>query len=102
LWALCRPAAERCEFIARGGAHVERPFRDTPEIGSLRLGCAHPCAQTVPEGAFDMHPAAFAPLLALGSVGTSISAQHADAMRTWLVTSLRGASVGARGPTRLK
>src|SRR5690242_4422734 len=64
-------------LIASGGAHVEHPFRDTPEIGaretaigdiagdadarehpsrdtpeigSLRLGCAHPCAQTVPRG----------------------------------------------------
>ena len=30
---------------------VEGPSRDTPEIASLRLVCAHPCAQTVPRGA---------------------------------------------------
>jgi len=29
---------------------VQRPSRDTPEIASLRLVCAHPCAQTVPRG----------------------------------------------------
>ena len=27
--------------------------RDTPEIASLRLVCAHPCAQTVPAAALD-------------------------------------------------
>jgi hypothetical protein len=32
---------------------VEGPSRDTPEIGSLRLVRAHPCAQTVPRGALD-------------------------------------------------
>ena len=30
---------------------AEGPSRDTPEIASLRLGCAHLCAQTVPRGA---------------------------------------------------
>ena len=34
---------------------AEGPSRDTPEIASLRLGCAHPCAQTVPQGALS-HP----------------------------------------------
>ena len=30
---------------------AEGPSLDTPEIASLRLGCAHPCAQTVQRGA---------------------------------------------------
>ena len=34
-------------------ASVECLSRDTPEIASLRLGCAHPCAQTVPREALD-------------------------------------------------
>src|SRR5215470_13747532 len=38
------------EESANRGAGVRGPSRDTPEIGSLRLGCAHPCAQTVPRG----------------------------------------------------
>ena len=29
--------------------------RDTPEIATLRLGCAQPCAQTVPREALDTH-----------------------------------------------
>ena len=29
---------------------TRQPAWDTPEIASLRLGCAHPCAQTVPGG----------------------------------------------------
>ena len=36
---------------------VEGPSRDTPEIASLRLDCAHPCAQTVPRGALDTESA---------------------------------------------
>ena len=32
-------------------ARAEGLPRDTPEIASLRLGCAHPCAQTVPREA---------------------------------------------------
>ena len=36
---------------------VEGPSRDTPEIASLRLDRAHPCAQTVPRGALDTESA---------------------------------------------
>ena len=36
---------------------VEAPSRDTPEIASLRLVCAHPCAQTVPRGGLDTESA---------------------------------------------
>src|SRR5262245_56711108 len=40
------------------GSAVDGPWRDTPEIGSLRLVVAHPCAPTVPRGAIDIDPAA--------------------------------------------
>ncbi len=36
---------------ASAAPSVQGPSRDTPEIASLRLVCAHPCAQTVPRGA---------------------------------------------------
>src|SRR6185369_12458362 len=37
--------------------------RDTPEIASLRLVCAHPCAQTVPRQALSTHGPAPRPVL---------------------------------------
>src|SRR5690349_7795957 len=40
------------------GALVEGSSRDTPEIASLRLVCARPCAQTVPGRPLDEHAAA--------------------------------------------
>ena len=86
---------------ANRGAGVRGPSRDTPEIASLRLGCAHPCAQTLPRGGPHASPSLPNPVggLVLAVRGASRSAtcpawpaaaglrrrtiEPADAFREW-------------------